>query len=301
MGYLSNFAIVNLTYQLISKNINNMRLQSALYALILLFIASGCSNKTIQKLTWQTSEINAGEFQKDWNTDMQYNSKSKMLYGVSNDDQNLYVSLKVIDPAVKRKIMFTGLTYWINTSGKSNAQMELTFPIEQSKQTKNARMGEFAGKQANNINKSDITKFNEKYLNGMSEIAITGFDGETESRLLGNKSKNGINAILMTDSLHTLYYEVQIPLDMIFENPTDFLTDSTNSFSYGFETGYLKMPPPSRGSKGAGGGGGGRGGGKGGRGGQSGSENSEMRSSMSEMSQPSKISVKSVSLSNKNE
>ena len=279
-----------------------MKLLPTFFTLTLLFLLAGCSKKPISKIDWQSQELTAGEFSNSWQAELQYNSKSHMLYGVTNDKQNLYVSLRVTDPAVKRKIMFTGLTFWINTSVKSSEQLELTFPIEQSKQTSRNKMIELTSRQSTDINKSEIIKFNEKYTNGLSEISIIGFDGETESKLLGNKSKNGINAILMTDSLHTLFYEVQIPLDMIFENPSGFLLDSSKSFSYGFETGYIRMQSKSNGgeSGGMGGRGGGKGGGKKGGGhGQASGADSQKMAVMSEMSQPSKFTVKNVSLSNK--
>ena len=272
-----------------------MKKATLFFSITILFIISGCSNKPIYKSAWQSQELTAGDFNKNWDVKMQYNSKSQMLYGISNDSQNLYVRLKVTDPVVKRKIMMTGLTYWINLNGKNDDNMELTFPIQQSKQIDRGKLANLDnGNASGNTNKSGIIKFNEKYLNGMSEIAIVGFDGETESRLLGNTSIRGINAILKTDSLHTFYYEVQIPLDMIFENPNDFLSGSTNYFSYGFETGYLKMPSSQQGGRG--GGMKGQGGGQG-RGSQYSSSNSQQRSSMQEMSQASKFSIKKASLS----
>jgi len=85
------------------------------------------------------------------------------------------------------------------------------------------------------------------------------------------------------------------------ENPSVFLLDSTKSFSYGFETGYISMQSQSHGGRSSGmsGKGGGKGGGK--RGGgqrQPNGADSQQMAAMREMSQPSKFSVNNVSLSN---
>jgi len=277
-----------------------MKLLTILIAITILLFSVGCAKKPIYKSEWQSHPLKAGEFADYWHAPLQYNSKAQMLYGISNDNQNLYVALQITDKTVQRKILLTGLTFWLDTTAKGKEQLGLTFPVQKSSQI---NRGKNKGQQQSNqrMSKTEIRKFNEKYANGMSEILIVGYDGETESRLGGNKSTKGINAILSLDSLQVLYYEVQIPLQMIFHRTDTFLSDSTKYFSYAFETGHFEMPlQASGGMKGKGGGqggGGGRGGGGGGSG-QSSGGNSEMKQEMLQMSQPSKFQVKKASLSN---
>ena len=276
-----------------------MKLLTIYIATTILLFSVGCAKKPIYKSEWQSPQLKVGEFADQWHAPLQYNSKAQMLYGISNDNQNLYVALQITDKTVQRKILLTGLTFWLDTTGKGKEQLGLTFPVQKSSQM---NRGKNKGQQKNNQKKSktEIQKFNEKYLNGMSELIIVGFDGETESRLGGNKNANGINAILRLDSMQVLYYEVQIPLQLIFDHPDTFLNDSTNYFSYAFETGHIEMPlQASGGMKGKGGGqGGGQKGGGGRGGGQPSGANSEMRQEMQQMSQPSKFQVKKASLSN---
>ena len=270
-----------------------------LFATSLIFLG-GCANKAIYRSEWQSPQLKVGEFNDHWHAPLQYNSKAQMLYGISNDNQNLYVALQITDKTVQRKILLAGLTFWLDTTAKGKEQLGLNFPVQKSSRM---NRGKTKGQQRNDqkLTKAEIKKFNDKYLNGMSEILVIGYDGETESRLGANKNAKGINAILRLDSLQVLYYEVQIPLQMIFDQPDAFLNDSTKYFSYAFETGHFEMPLQASGgmkSKGGGqGGGGGRGGG-GRSGGQSSDMNSEMKQEMLQMSQPSKFQVKKASLSN---
>lgn len=277
----------------------------------LLFILTGCSNKTVYKSLWQPSSLSVGDCDDYWFTNMHYSTKAKMHYGLSNDDENLYVSLKVTDETVQRKIMLTGLTFWLDPNGKGKEQLGLNFPVKQPKQKNTTKNRSAAGQQQGDQRKSkaDNEKFNSKYKNGLSEIVISGFGGEAEPSLVGNKSKQGINAILRMDSLQVLYYEAQIPLHMIFEKPDEVLGNAAKYFSYAFETGYVETPSTgpagrsgSAGVKGAGrggGGGGGRGGGRGGS--QASGMDSEKMAAMHEMSQPSKFKVKKAILSSSTE
>ncbi len=271
---------------------------SILITLISLLFLGSCSNKSIYISKWQSPQLKVGEFNKHWDAPLQYDTKAQMLYGISNNSQNLYVSLQVSDKSLQRKILITGLSFWLDTTGKGKQQLGLTFPVQKSAQMNNRKN---RNQKMNNQkrSKTEIRKFNEKYINGLSEILTIGFDGETESRISGNKNTKGINAILSMDSLQILYYEVQIPLEMIFGQPDSFLNDSTKYFSYAFETGHLEMPSQgSGGMKGSGGGRGqGGGGGRGGGGDQSGM-NSDVKREMQQMSQASKIQVKKASLSN---
>lgn len=281
------------------------------YAKIFLVISSllflsGCSNKSIYKSTYQDTTLKVGEENSSLLANMHYDPKSEILYGISNDNQNLYASLKIIDEIMKKKILHTGLTFWIDTTGKAKEQLGLTFPIQMNpRQNDFAKNNRMSSKQE--LDKKNIQVFNNNFVNGNSEIEIVGYYGDPEPRLVGNKSNDGINAILKMDSLQTLYYEVAIPLDMIFMNPDEWLNNPDKYFSFIFETGQMEMPPMRSGGGGPGGGGpggggsGGSGPGGGGSGGSGpGGANSgqDNMAEMQEMTQVSRIQVKKASLSN---
>ena len=275
-----------------------MKLIATLITVTGLLFLSGCSRKPIYKSEWQSSPLAVGEFSEKWQTNMQYNTKASMLYSVTNDDKYLYVSLKVTDKTVQRKIMLTGLTFWIDNTGKGKKQLGLIFPIKQRRQMNH---GKISITRSEKLSADELQRFNDRYYNGMSEILLAGFYGEDEPELRGNKSISGINAILWMDSLQALYYEAQIPLDMIFEKPEEYLNNSTKYFSYAFETGYIEMPSMSSGGR-VGGmsgkGSGSRGGGSGRGGNRPSGMNSETMAAMQEMSQSSKFHVKKAFLSN---
>jgi hypothetical protein len=71
---------------------------------------------------------NADVFQAN-NKDFKYSEKGMFYYYLSNDQDNIYINLKIFDNNVKQMILRSGITVWINTDGKKNKTMGVKFPV----------------------------------------------------------------------------------------------------------------------------------------------------------------------------
>jgi len=254
---------------------------------ILIVFATSCTKTPIYKTSWQSTPEVIDGFDNDEPKGMYYDHKAKMVCWFSNDENNFYVNLKVVDKTTQKKIIVTGLTLWIDTLGKKEKLYGITYPMK------------------TDVKKSIRAGSN---LNQQHNIKISGFDKSGEDIIVNNRTSKNITVACKMDSLGTFFYEAGIPLNMLFSNPAEYLTDTTKMFSIGFETGSLEIPvAPSSGSmrggmsKGGGGnrgGAGGPGGSGGGRGSGGSGNKSQKSAEMQAMAQASKFWIKNVRLSN---
>lgn len=248
-----------------------------LFGLVIMMILTGCAKTPVYKSTWQQPTIDENGTSEDWLKGMQYNSESGIMYGLSNDQKNLYVKMKFANHILQQKVMKTGLTFWIDTTGEKNKQLGLVFPIKSSSHrlpgTQKSRTGNYNPEEITR-KQIDTAMFNAKFRDGMQSMQLVNYFGEGRVDLIDNKNTEGINAILRLDRESELYYKAEISLQKIFSNPENFLNDTTQYFSFGIETGKMEMPSNGNGGgrpqMGAGGGRGPQGNGGPGGGGQRG-------------------------------
>jgi len=273
--------------------------------IMLLILNWGCAKTPVYKSTWQQPRLPQDGTNDDLK--MHYDHEAGMMYGMSNDSENLYVYLKVPNELVQKKIMLTGLTLWIDTVAKKEKQLGLMFPVK-SKSGAGPGIRPPAGRSGNpgenNPPKEDNKKFNARFASGIEGMLVLNYNGKGSTGFLNNKNSEGINATIRYDNNDALCYEAEIALNRIFSDPGQFLNDTTCYFSFGFETGKIEMAmngnsggrPGMRsegGMRPGGGMGGQRGAGKGG------AMNNERREQMNAMTVESKLWMKKVRLSNK--
>lgn len=269
-------------------------LLSMLILSLLVVLSPSCKTQNIYTSSWAE---NPNKLPKQVN-DLQYNTDTKMLYGIFNDKENLYLVLRVTDKTVQKKILMGGLTFWMDTIGKKKKQFGITFPQAGSMKNRFAKMDKQqmmqqmqGGGMQQTINYAEI---NQKFSSGLNDMKIVGFNHKKDPQIVFNKSTNGINTSLRFDDMGTLHYRSSIPIKLVFSNPEAFLNNPDKLFSFGFETGAVDMPTMTQGGKpggGMSGGGGMKGGGM-----HGGSMPSGGMSGMQELSKPSKFWIKSTRL-----
>lgn len=276
------------------------------FLVILLF--ANFSKKHIYYCNQQNSPIEINKFQDLWEGEYYYNLETAMHYGITHDDHNLYVAMKTSDKILKQKIIMGGLTFWIDTNARGKEQLGLTFPFPQ-KLSHNMMKRKNPNLENNQNNQkktnAEIRDFNNRYLNGLELMDIIGFDGQTELSTYKNINKKGISTVLHIDSTEFMYYFASIPLNMIFDNPLNYLNNTENQFSFSFKTNEIQMPSNNMGGgnnsregmSGGGGrpgghGGGGHGGGRGGGTGVERPDNTQIR----EMMQSTVLTIKKAAL-----
>lgn len=66
------------------------------------------------------------------NTFQAYNPTTSLYYTIANDDKNLYLAIQAVQPRIVAKILYSGITFTINTLGKKKdgdqGNMVITYP-----------------------------------------------------------------------------------------------------------------------------------------------------------------------------
>lgn len=55
--------------------------------------------------------------------------KAKIYYFLSNDNANVYLDMKIVDPGVQNRILKEGLTVWIDMDSKPSKKLGVKYPI----------------------------------------------------------------------------------------------------------------------------------------------------------------------------
>src|ERR1700751_3901141 len=79
---------------------------------------------------WQVQPVTIDGNNKDWPSPYpEYDDKAMLGYAVSNDKDNLYITVETGDLATQLKILRNGLTVWIDRKGEKNELTAINFPI----------------------------------------------------------------------------------------------------------------------------------------------------------------------------
>jgi hypothetical protein len=254
------------------------------YIILIVLISSGCST---YESVYQNTPLNIDGSSSDWDTTLDSKGNNGFSYGISNDKDNLYIRINIIDPSMQKKIMLAGLTVWIDTTGKKKINRGITCPIKKA-----------LPKMDRNMMKK-MQNQQEWKKDQLLEIDFLGFKEYGETYFI-SKNPYGVEVSIDQGQFRSLYYEMKIPLKSIYANHSNL---ALKTLSIGLETRALKIPSQTNGSVGSQSAGvsgkGGRGGGSGGRasggkgGGPSGITGS---SSINTMSSPTKIWIKNIKL-----
>lgn len=112
----------------------NISIKIAVVVALTLVFAS-FTKKNIYHCKQQVAPIEINQNQIVWDGEYNYDPKSSLYYGLTNDDKYLFISLKTCDEGLKQKMMMSGLTLWIDTNAKAKEQLGLIFPIAQNLHT----------------------------------------------------------------------------------------------------------------------------------------------------------------------
>jgi len=206
-------------------------------------------------------------------SDYQMIQKANLYYYISNDNENIYIDLKVEDAGVQNRILKEGLTIWINMDDKSAKKMGIRFPI--GSQNK-------AGRNNNNRTESMLNPDGTLAtpLSQAHTIELIGFTSE-EARRFPSENNDNFRGSVKYDNEGILYYKMIMPIVKLpLRNSIQGI--GAMPFAIGIEYGILSSvnksgnqmsPPPSSSSSSDGsrsGSRGGRGSGGGGRSGRGG-------------------------------
>jgi len=202
-----------------------------IYALILALIT--CPNLNAQK-----GKLFLSIWNEDGNTELKipsdkyfYYGKGKLYYFLSNDNNNIYVDLKIEDDGVKNRILKQGLTVWINMDSKLTKKMGIRFPVGSQN----------SGGQ-NNLNLPYYNLNTDGSLVTLLSLANTieliGFTNE-EARRFPAYNADSFRGSVQCDNEGTLHYKMLLPIAKLpVRNSKD--RDGAMPFTFGIEYGPAK-------------------------------------------------------------
>ncbi|GAB2978921.1 hypothetical protein GCM10027049_13200 [Mucilaginibacter puniceus] len=167
----------------------------------------------------------------EWGNKFQaYNSVSRILYTLSNDQNNLYLVACMNDFYGSDKALKAGITFTINHKSNSKSKTELTFPLRAQNQNgdKISDILYFAEKSKDNKSKKDSLQIvlNNLIDASFKQIKIDGFSGIDESLMPIYNLYDIQVGIKVNDQLKYIY-EFAIPLKYL-QNAID----SNGKFKY---------------------------------------------------------------------
>lgn len=237
---------------------------------------SHAQNKTAQN-TLQPPPANItidGDI-KEWGDSLRYYNPEKQLnYALANDQDNLYLAIRINDRSEQIRVLRSGLTISIDTRGKKKESFSITFPVG------DLGPGDLAEQADDLQGKTDVTQEDRDELmrarlTKLREIRVSGFK-DIEGETITTSNTYGIKTAINYDKDGNLVYEAAIPLkffhaDDIAKNEWAF-DFKINGIVRHNQNANTEQGGPSRAGRGGGGfaGGGGRGGHGGGRGGHMG-------------------------------
>jgi hypothetical protein len=236
-------------------------------AFVFVLIFSGCSPALVSPLTWQSTPVVADGKLTEWKAPLRfYDSNSKLNYVVTNDKENLYICIRIPDEQSQMKIMRAGMDIWIDTTGKKNKQVGISFPLPAK--ARSSEEGSENRSEYKRGEKGNTGRWRKKLLDESNEILLTGFN-QPMNGLTARQNTYGLNIGINWDTNNIMIYEAVIPF-RTFYKPELTKTDSLKDF--GFSIVVNGISAPERNNSGGGGGmpggmGGGRGMGGGGMGG----------------------------------
>ena len=155
----------------------------------------------------------------EWNNKFQaYNHSTDIFYTISNDDDNLYLTIQSTNLLISKKIIAGGVKLTLNTSGKKNDPypIAITFPVNNaSTYSKISSILNVSSKERNILVRDSLQlKINNELENSEKEIKITGIKTITDT-LISVYNMQGVKACTQFDGKGALTYELAIPIKLL--------------------------------------------------------------------------------------
>ncbi len=225
--------------------------KSYLFILLGAALSLTACNEVELNSRWRTDPITIDGIITDWNGDAPYfDQDSKIRISILNDKKNLYIHLLTRSETTKRVFLQAGFTLWINSSGDTDKDFGVQFPLPRQRPD--------FGTVADHKPQTGIRKI---LAARQYNLAIVDGTGSRRTMPITRAEETGIYVRIGIKQGY-LIYELRMPIPGPAENRV---------LGIGFETGKLESPSRGRGRERGRGNEGGRGGGggmKGGGGGQ---------------------------------
>ena len=215
-----------------------------LVLVICAFMICSCSQVTFSGAL-QTTPIKVDARVNDWEIPLRfYDDKTKLNYSITNDANNIYLCMRTADPQTQTKITQAGMQIWIDTTGRKNRSIGISFPLPTGKKMKYGEQTGYDSPDLDWVDKKKMSKIRNNFVAANKEMQIIGF--KNSGGFIPLHSDSGINASMNWDSTNTLVYEMQIPFSTFYKKKLTS-SDSIKIFNMGiFVNGVEIISPTSR-------------------------------------------------------
>ena len=231
-------------------------------ALIAAIAVSSCggSKKTVKRVTpgaWQAQPITIDGYNNDWPSPYpEYDDKAMLGYSVSNDKDNIYITVETGDPATQLKILKEGLTVWIDRKGDKDELTAINYPIplpeernantakHDANRPSNMKMQQGQSALANTADKRrmDLEDRVRRMLPNANEYSLQGFKSCNLQFPILQRDSCGIIVGMALDSDNELVWEATIPFKAFYFKNEITRADRGKPISICFETTGEKRP-----------------------------------------------------------
>ena len=227
-------------------------------ASICLFMAmTSCNSSkhaTAKKLPgiWQLEPIAVDGSNRDWPSPYpEYDDKAMLGYSVSNDKDNLYVTVETGDPATQLKILREGLTLWIDKTGGEEQVTAINYPLPNHRKVTTAETedrtgaGQWQQGHGGSADKQRLALEDKirLLLNEAREYSLQGFKGCNLQFPLTENDTCGIIVRMAIDMDNEMVWEAVIPFKSFYYKREIEKRDNGKAMSVCFETIGEKRPP----------------------------------------------------------
>lgn len=181
----------------------------------------------------------------DWGDMAIYDEKTTIVSNISNDQEYIYVKLRIASPRIVSRLLLSGLVVWFNDDGKPRPKKGVAFPIAEAVSSDYRKLSKMlrglSRDQMDRAKKLFLEEFNTKFATGLATINVLDKNRDVILSKSICKNEKGLSTSLKLKDFDLLFYEARIPLDMVFDNKEDFLKSKKESFSLGFEFGRYEI------------------------------------------------------------
>lgn len=253
---------------------------------LFLFVIISCQKVVVASYYSDTTLVIDGILN-DWNiAGFEHDKETTFDFGIKNDDNNIYLAIKIADQAIQIKAMRMGMKLFIDTKGKKKEKTGIEFPIPKG----NNFSGRSGDRSENGQNeKPDPVQIRRSLASNLVNYKSFGMLGLEDNEYSIQTDENPMIAFNW-DENNVMFLEYKIPATFL----GGMETLKTHTISLGFLINGIEMPQSSGGSSFGGGAGRSGAGGFGGRrpGGAGGFGNSaNMDKMMKELSSWTKYTV----------
>jgi len=221
----------------------------------------GGNNKFTGK--WQGTPITIDGSNLDWPSPYSdYDVEAGLGYMVTNDKDNLYITVETGDAATQLKILREGLTVWIDKTGEKEEKIAINYPLPNTGSTRQEQRQEDrpqGGTMKSALGDGDGARLDlvervKALLPAAHEYSLEGFKRCNGFFPIAQTDTCGVMVRIGLDDQNELVWEAVVPFKSFYFKPQIGRMDMGRPISIAFETTGLERPKGTRPAGGRGGG-----------------------------------------------